>query len=402
VATTLNSMLAALEESERKLEHANDTLEQQVRERTDQLRRSDRLVTIGTLAAGVAHDLNNLLLPMRSRLRVLEASDLSPQAREQLDDLRQSIQFLREMGESLRMCSLDPNDPGDSAGKTDVAVWWRQVEGLLARALKSRAAGREATLRADIEPRLPAVGVASHRLTQAVLNLVVNAGDAARPGAPADVALTARQIDGEWVEIAVEDNGVGMPPEVLERAADPFFPTTRRGASTGLGLALVQGVARGAGGAMDIHSVESAGTRVALRLPRVWKEQKEPAEAAASKPLVAVSLRDMRMAAFASSLAASAGLHVARTEAADPGEAHLWLTEADEQSLEAARTFIRRGDGRSVIVVGAADARWRELGASSIEGALDAESLAQALRRAGVKGWEQDNGEAEDTNPLRR
>ncbi len=249
------------------------------------LREADRLSMLGTLAAGLGHDMNNMLLPIRAHLNALEggiARDATEGARASaqsrrghIAEIRGGVSYLQHLADSLHFLALDP-DASLDLGATDLVGWWRQVGPLL-----SKAVHRVATLEVDIEAGLPAAAIPGHALTRAMLNLLVNARDAmpaARPQQLCRVRIVARRSEdpGE-ITLEVIDNGVGMSPEVQRRALEVFYTTKTRGLGTGLGLSLVQSVVDRAGGALEIASVEGAGTTMRLRLPAASETSGEDA-----------------------------------------------------------------------------------------------------------------------------
>lgn len=347
----------------------------------ERLHAAERLASIGALAAGVGHDLNNLLLPMRGQIRSLEAGDLPEQARQQVRAVRETVEFLRQLGDNLRLLA-GGGDASPRDAVTDVSAWWRQVGAMLVRALP-----KDARFKAEVPERLPPVRVAPPRLTQAVLNLLVNAGDALEPGVGGEVRLWAEAAaDGLSVSIGVADHGRGMSSEVARRAFDPFFTTKRRGASTGLGLALVQGVVTSAGGSIQLSTEPGRGTTLIMRLPVAMETPRVAvaSDPGGSPPLASVSIEDDRVGAYACAVLREAGFHVSRTAAADPGIGVLWVTEPDERALGAARIFLRGDPRRRVIVIGDASPAWEATGAVILGDVLDQESLQRALGVAGL------------------
>jgi len=266
--------------AEEELREHREHLEELVAERTgeleashEQLRLADRLASIGTLAAGLGHDMNNVLLPIRFRLDALHAKDLPDHARTHFVEVRKSVEYLQQLADGLHLLSLDPEDAEASAAGTDVTAWWEQVGTLLARGLP-----KHVRLATSWPSNLPPLAVAPHRLTQAVLNLVVNAGEAV--GEDGKVRVWAEPFeDRRFVRLGVTDNGHGMTPQVKRRALDPFFTTKTRGLGTGLGLSLVQGVARSAGGTVQIDSAPGGGATIVLTLPAHLPEEERPQRA---------------------------------------------------------------------------------------------------------------------------
>lgn len=366
-------------EIETRLAHYQQELETKVRERTselerthDKLRMADRLASIGTLAAGLGHDMNNVLLPIRCRLDALDSIPLSDAAREQVHSIRRSIGYLQQLTDGLRMLALDPEDASAAHEATSIAHWWEQVGVLLQTAVP-----RNIALHISLPAHLPTVAVGGHRLTQAVLNLVVNAVEAMPDGG--DIWIEAESLPGgRLVRLSVRDNGPGMPEDVRQRALDPFYTTKKRGLGTGLGLSLVRGVAKSAGGSVEIASEPGRGTCITLSLQAL--ETAPVAPPASSRAVVAVA--DPRTASLITACARACGLS---TTAADPAALEvcpLWIVEPREALLQAARE--RRAAGRPplLITLGAPRAEWAALGAVSIDPPDDFEKIRSAIGAA--------------------
>jgi PAS domain S-box-containing protein len=356
-------------------------LEEMVRERTaqletshEQLRQADRLASIGTLAAGLGHDMNNVLLPIRARLDALDAVGLPAHAREQFKAVRRSVAYLQQLSDGLHLLALDPEDAEASTASTNVADWWKQVGPLLTKAVPKRI-----TFQFDVPDDLPEIALPPHRLTQAVLNLVVNAGEAiADEGV---VRIWARAADRRsLVELGVTDTGEGMTPEVRKHAFDPFFTTKKRGLGTGLGLSLVRGVAQSAGGSVEIESEIGRGTTVKLSLPAV-SQRPASAEDSASERCAVISIRDRRAATFIAAILQPA-LSVRMSNSQEPGPSRLWIIEPGGVSLQAARQYLRADRRRRIVVFGPADAEWTALGIAAIEDPTNLELIRSTLGEA--------------------
>ena len=138
------------------------------------------------------------------------------------------------------------------------------------------------TTMVDLEPELRAIRGDASALTNAFMNLCVNAVDAMPGGG--NLTLRTRNVDSDWIEVAVIDTGTGMPREVLDRALEPFFTTKEVGKSTGLGLSMVYSTVRAHKGQIEISSHPGQGTMVRMRFPVC-----EPAAEAADLKLVALS-----------------------------------------------------------------------------------------------------------------
>ena len=227
----------------------------------NRLRDADRLAMIGTLAAGLGHDMNNVLFPIRAHINALEQLGVRPNAnrrRAHIAELRGGVCYLQHLADALHYLAMDPESDSDESSATDVGNWWTQTGPLLSKSLH-----RAASLEVVLEPGLPPIATPPHALTRAMLNLLVNAREA-MPAAHSTrdcvVRIEARRGDvPDEVIIEVRDNGVGMSPEIRRRALELFFTTKTRGLGTGLGLPLVRSVMDRAGGSLEIDSVPTEG-----------------------------------------------------------------------------------------------------------------------------------------------
>lgn len=368
---------------EERLRHHGEELEAAVAARTreleqthEALRVAERMVSIGTLAAGLGHDMHNVLLPVRCRLDVLEAQSPEP-LREHLAAVRRSVEYLQRLSDGLHMLALNPDD-GDATGTvTDIAGWWQDVSVLLAGAV--RHPGR---LEASIEGGLPQARIAPHRLTQAVLNLVVNAGEALDPerGGRVSVHAGASPRRG-WVELSVIDDGCGMDAATRLHALEPFFTTKKRGIGTGLGLPMVHAVVSAAGGTVRIRSAPGKGTTATLRIPAVLKRTEGAATAA--RPVATVGLTDSGRGAMLGGFLSAAGYDVNnRPGAVADSDVSIWVTEPGQGRLDSAREFLRSGGRRSVIVVGEASAEWELSGVVRLNNVDSFEHIKRAVEEA--------------------
>jgi signal transduction histidine kinase len=185
---------------------------------------ADRLASLGTLAAGLGHDMNNVLLPVRARLNALEHAGITEAALSHVTAVRRSVAYLQHLSDGLHFLAVDPDGPGASSngeGSTNLASWWKQVGALLAKGVP-----KNVKITSDFPPKLPLVSVAPHWLTQAMLNLIVNAGESFSKGKTgARVRIWAKVEDGgRMVQLGVTDNGRGMTPVVQRRALELSLP----------------------------------------------------------------------------------------------------------------------------------------------------------------------------------
>jgi PAS domain S-box-containing protein len=242
---------------------------------------ADRLSTLGMLAAGVAHEINNpaahilIGLDLHDRLLAGPGVTMTPEtaatARETVGELRESIRRIVDIARDLRLFASAPAQGGASRAMVDVN---RTVESAI-----SLTRG-QIIERARVEHHLeevPPVLMDDGRLGQVVVNLLVNAAQAIprdHGGADAGAAVitVATRSDEQTVEIEVSDTGVGIPPENMARIWQPFFTTKQPGHGTGLGLSISREIVERAGGTITAESpVPGAdpplGARFTIRLP---------------------------------------------------------------------------------------------------------------------------------------
>ncbi|MCK8784161.1 ATP-binding protein [Roseomonas sp. NAR14] len=239
------------------------------RELEEALRQSQKLEALGQLSAGVAHDFANVLQATMGGLAAAEARLHQP------DRARQILRMTRdavERGISLarRMLSFARKEATAPEAVEVAAV----LDGL--RELLGRVAGPGVRVVVEAPAALPAVSADRSQLDLVLLNLAINARDAMPRGGTLCVSACcvppeeeAREpgLRAPHLRLAITDNGVGMPPEVLARAGEPFFTTKSRGQGTGLGLSMARGFCEQVGGALRIDSRVGEGTTVALLLP---------------------------------------------------------------------------------------------------------------------------------------
>jgi signal transduction histidine kinase len=229
-------------------------------ERTQaQLVQSEKLASIGEMAAAVAHGLRNPLASLRAAAQVVRHHPASPSSAEYLDAIVQEVDRLdRRITHLLSFSRPAPFHPLSESVS-------RLVEGLLpafAELLKEK--GVE--LQLDIPPGLPEVRVDPMQMEQALIEIVSNALDAMPRGGRLRISASANGTEaaGGPVSIAVVDTGSGIPASVLPSVCEPFFTTRTEG--TGLGLAIAKRYVEQNGGRLDISS-DAGGTTVSLRLP---------------------------------------------------------------------------------------------------------------------------------------
>jgi len=270
------------------LAELNATLEQRVQERTAQLleaeealRQSQKMEAIGQLTSGIAHDFNNLLQGIIGALNVVQKrvteGRISDIARFLAGALLSAERASALTHRLLAFSRKQPVDPRP----VDVNALIGTIEELLRRSI-----GEKVRMKINGARDLWLIRCDANQLENALLNLAINARDAMPNGgtltvSTANLLLDERQAlqhslpPGEYVRIAVSDNGVGMTPEARERAFEPFYTTKPIGQGTGLGLSMTYGFVRQSGGSVQIESKEGEGTTIEICIPRFEGSKEE-------------------------------------------------------------------------------------------------------------------------------
>jgi CheY-like chemotaxis protein len=252
----------------------------------EQLMISDRMASIGILAAGVAHEINNPLACVIANLE-LSTRDLAELAQrvDGTDSLREQLRDAREAAERLRLIVRDlkvfSRAEEDQRSAVDVQ---RVIDSSL------RMAWNEIRHRAQLVrdyQSVPMVHASESRLGQVFLNLIVNAAQAIPPGRTEHnqirIHLRTDALGRAVTEIA--DTGPGMPPEVLKNLFTPFFTTKPAGVGTGLGLTICQRIISDLGGEISVQSEAGKGTVFRVCLPGGPREMDGPAPASVGVPV---------------------------------------------------------------------------------------------------------------------
>jgi signal transduction histidine kinase/ActR/RegA family two-component response regulator len=253
---------------------------------------ADRMVSVGTLAAGVAHELNNPLAYVNANITFLteqvahlstllpasaradaEVTDVLGQLVEAARDAKDGVDRMRVIVRDLKMLSRADDA---SVGPVDLGPVLDSCVNVAWNELKHRA-----RLVKDVA-HLPTVRGSAGRLGQIFLNLLVNAAQA-MPEGPAEqqeIRVSARPLGADRVVIEVADTGCGIPPENLARIFDPFFTTKAPGVGTGLGLSIVHGIVTAMLGEISVESTVGKGSTFRVVLPVAPPEAAdEPPEA---------------------------------------------------------------------------------------------------------------------------
>ncbi len=245
----------------------------QRRQLEEQLRQAQKMEAVGQLAGGVAHDFNNLLLAIQGSAELI-ARGLGPgnpwqrELETILSVAARAADLTRQLLAFARRTVLAPEalDPGRVV---------RELLPMMRRLLPE-------TIRVEFQPSDATGAIRADRtqVEQVLLNLCLNARDAMPEGGTLKVTTEDVEVGpdflesrpwartGSYVLLSVSDDGVGMPPEVAEKAFEPFFTTKPTGQGTGMGLATVYGVVKQHGGMVELDSAPGRGTTVRVYFPR--------------------------------------------------------------------------------------------------------------------------------------
>ncbi|MBW4599639.1 MAG: response regulator [Calothrix sp. FI2-JRJ7] len=249
-----------------------------------QFLRTQRLESLGTLAGGIAHDLNNILTPILSAAQLLQLKH--SKSDEWSQQIFRTIETSAKRGSAVVKQVLQFARGVD--GKREIVLLknlfleiQQIVHGTFPKSIE---------FSLNIQSDLWAIiGDCTH-LHQVLMNLIVNARDAMPDGGTLSICAKNLSIDeqyarmnleanvGSYIVITVADTGIGMPPEILDRIFEPFFTTKDVGKGTGLGLSTVRGIIKSHGGFINVHSIIGKGTEFKLFLPAVKTMATSPTE----------------------------------------------------------------------------------------------------------------------------
>ncbi|MCB2186578.1 MAG: GHKL domain-containing protein [Deltaproteobacteria bacterium] len=250
---------------------------------SDKVLETGRLASIGELAAGIAHEINNpvaIMVEEAGWIKDLMAGSLDEPATRQ--EVTRALSQIRTQGGRCREIThklLSFARKSDSqVAEISLNAVVDEVLGLLQQ--RSRYAG--VVLAADLDPELPSVTASPTELQQIILNLVNNAVDAC--GKTGGAIRVTTSCQGPEVVLQVADTGAGIPEVNLNRIFDPFFTTKPVGQGTGLGLSICYGIINKLGGEISVESVVDQGTTFTIRLPRAPEPAAGEDKAPGSRP----------------------------------------------------------------------------------------------------------------------
>ncbi|MFL5322434.1 MAG: sensor histidine kinase, partial [Myxococcaceae bacterium] len=230
---------------------------------------AEKLAVVGQLATGVAHEIRNPLQLAMLQLDFLKTERMTDATRERVTQVNRALEKIAQIVNDLR---------GFAGGNDDSELEAVRVEEVLDETLRlaDLRLKRVARVEQSLGGVIPRVRAQPRQLSQVLLNLLVNAADALEESHREDalIRVGVDQHDGN-VRILVEDNGPGIPPEVMPRLFEPFFTTKGEGKGTGLGLALSREYVERFGGVLSAENREGGGARFIIDLPT--EQPPEPA-----------------------------------------------------------------------------------------------------------------------------
>jgi two-component system, NtrC family, sensor kinase len=267
LAQSFNTMLQGLRQMKEDLEDWGRTLERRVEERREELvtmqarmAESERLASLGMLAAGVAHEINN---PMGGilALTAISLEDMEPDHphRENLEEVVRQTERCRDIVRGLLEFSRQSQTGSELVDLNEV------VRSTLA-LITNQALFFNIRVVQQLDPDIPRVVAHRSQLEQVCMNLVVNAAQSI-DGAGTVTVVTAHPVDLDQVELRVTDTGRGIEPDKINRIFDPFFTTKDDGRGTGLGLSIVYGIVTKHRGSITVHSEVGRGSTFTIRFP---------------------------------------------------------------------------------------------------------------------------------------
>ncbi len=228
------------------------------RELVDQLKHADRLATIGQLAAGIAHEINNPLNDILGFAQLASSQpDLPEETYQDLEKIVKSSLYAREVIKKVLFFSRQSHPKVTLANLNQMVTEWVEF-------FQRRCAQNNIRIVLKLDPNLPVTRCDSGQLNQVVVNLVINAVQAMPKGGT--LTIHTSTLD-DHIAISFQDTGVGIKAEIFDKIFLPFFTTKEVDQGTGLGLSVVYGIVQEHGGMVTVNTREAEGSTFEISLP---------------------------------------------------------------------------------------------------------------------------------------
>ncbi|MCX5685584.1 MAG: ATP-binding protein [Planctomycetota bacterium] len=258
-----NQLTQSLRRQRRRLARQNrriSIMSRRLRNQQQAMIQHEKMVALGQMAAGIAHEIANPLASMDSMLEVMQRHPERDRP-EKIGLLQQQAMRIKQIIQQMTAFAHPSQVRGQWVGVNAVVEAAMGMVGFDPRI-------REVKIERHLAPQAAEVQVDSYGLEQVIVNLVLNALDAME-GVPGPHLAIRTDCDGQWCSIAVSDNGHGIAPEHVDHLFEPFFTTKPVGKGTGLGLAISYSLVRRLGGRIDVETAVGKGSTFAVRWPMV-------------------------------------------------------------------------------------------------------------------------------------
>lgn len=277
LARAFNSMTRELKTSRERLENWAKELEKEVAKKTEEIRRgqeqlvhTEKLASLGRMAAGVAHELNSPLTGIVTFAHLM-LKRLPPENRMDREDLEVIIEQAERCSKIIKgLLGFSRALPSE---RTDINI--NNVISHTVSIVRNQAKFHNIKLSTELTPGLPDIRGDASQLEQVFMNLLINAADAMNDRGSITISTRLTRVDDhDYVEIEFTDTGPGIPEEYMDRLFEPFFTTKPPGKGTGLGLSVSHGIIKKHGGHIRVRSTPGKGTSFFIRLPVPVKQDR--------------------------------------------------------------------------------------------------------------------------------
>ncbi len=278
LARAFNSMTRELKTSRERLENWAKELEKEVAKKTEEIRKgqeqlvhTEKLASLGRMAAGVAHELNSPLTGIVTFAHLM-LKRLPPENKMDREDLEVIIEQAERCSKIIKgLLGFSRALPSE---RTDINI--NNVISHTVDIVRNQAKFHNIKITTELTPGLPDIRGDASQLEQVFMNLLINAADAMNDRGSIKIATRMQRVDDtDYVEIEFTDTGPGIPEEYMDRLFEPFFTTKPPGKGTGLGLSVSHGIVKKHGGHIRVRSTPGKGTSFFIRLPVPAKQDSE-------------------------------------------------------------------------------------------------------------------------------